>query len=136
MEVGRNGGRASSTALDAASIEAVAQRVVELLDERKRESTLIDAAEVARRYGIARSTVYEKAGDLGAVRLGKGPRARLRFDPETVAERLGVEANGRALDEEAPRRAKPRGRRTASQRGSGGAELLPVLPSERQQAAR
>lgn len=130
MGVGRNGERGSSSALDAASIEAVAQRVAELLDERKGERTLIDAAEVARWYGIARSTVYEKASDLGAIRLGNGPRARLRFDPETVAERLGVETNGLVHDE-APPRAKPRRRRTAGQIGSSGAGLLPVRRSQR-----
>lgn len=41
---------------------------------------LIDAAELARRLGIARSTVYANARRFGAIRLGDGPRAPLRFD--------------------------------------------------------
>jgi hypothetical protein len=36
---------------------------------------------VARRLGISRATVYAKANQLGAIRLGSGKRARLRFDP-------------------------------------------------------
>ena len=76
-------------ALDAASVDAVARRVVDMLRaERLRTEDLIDAAVVARRFGISRSTVYERAAELGAIRLGDGPKARLRFDPQTVAERL------------------------------------------------
>ena len=41
---------------------------------------MIDAAELARRLGIARSTVYANARRYGAIRLGDGPRAPLRFD--------------------------------------------------------
>ncbi len=77
--------------LDAATIDAVARRVVELLmAEQVPTDALINAAEVARRFGVSRSTVYERAGELGAIRLGDGPKARLRFDPQTVAERLTV----------------------------------------------
>ena len=44
----------------------------------------IDAAEVARRFSLSRDYVYEHADDLGAVRLGSGPKARLRFSPAKV----------------------------------------------------
>jgi hypothetical protein len=72
--------------LDAATIDAVARRVVELLVAA--EPRWVDAAEVARRFGVARSWVYAHAPRLGAVRLGHGPRARLRFDPQLVARAL------------------------------------------------
>ncbi len=49
---------------------------------------LIDAAELARRFGLSRSWIYGHADDIGAIRIGIGPRPRLRFDPEMVAERL------------------------------------------------
>lgn len=45
---------------------------------------LIDAAELARRLDIARSTVYANARRFGAIRLGVGPRAPLRFDYAAV----------------------------------------------------
>ena len=41
---------------------------------------LLTPAELAERLGVARSFVYEHADELGAYRLGAGPRARLRFD--------------------------------------------------------
>ena len=63
-------------ALDAATVEAIARRVVELLERRglqRRE--LVDAAEIARRFGIERSWVYSHAIELGAVKLGGGTEA-------------------------------------------------------------
>jgi len=43
---------------------------------------LVDAATLAGLLGVSRAYVYEHATDLGALRLGDGPRARLRFDPD------------------------------------------------------
>ena len=57
----------------------------------------LSAEEVARRWGIRRRWVYEHADELGARRLGRGPRPRLRFDPEEVAERLGMPPGGRPV---------------------------------------
>ena len=42
---------------------------------------LLTAAEVAARLAVARGWVYAHARELGVVRLGDGPRPRLRFDP-------------------------------------------------------
>lgn len=75
--------------LDAETVEAIARRAVELLEARglqKRE--LVNAAELARRFGIERSWVYSHAIELGAVKLGDGPKPRLRFDPEIAARVL------------------------------------------------
>ncbi len=70
------------------SIEAIAQRVAELV--RAPEAVqFIDAAEVARRFDVSRDYVYEHADELGAVRLGKGSRPRLKFDVKKVTERFG-----------------------------------------------
>jgi hypothetical protein len=69
--------------LDPQTVEKIARRVVEILEQRglqKRE--LIDAVELARRFGIERSWVYSHAIELGAVKLGNGAKPRLRFDPE------------------------------------------------------
>lgn len=110
----------SAIRLDEASVEAVAHRVAELLRGESTAGELVDVAEVARRFNVSRDYVYEHAAELGAVRLGGGPRARLRFDLETVAERLGASA------ESPPRLARPR-RRGAK---APGAELLPVRGSK------
>ena len=74
--------------LDPEAVEAIARKVVVLLEAKGlRQRELIGAAELARRLGVDRSWVYTHAIELGAVKLGDGPRARLRFDPE-IAERV------------------------------------------------
>ena len=86
-------------ALDAATVETIARRVVELLELRglqRRE--LVDAAELARRFGIERSWVYSHAIELGAVKLGDGPKPRLRFDPEIAARVLRTVGGGSAAN--------------------------------------
>jgi hypothetical protein len=60
------------------------------LTDEDREPQMISAAEVSRRWGVGRRWVYNHADQLGARRLGSGPRPRLRFDAAEVAERLGV----------------------------------------------
>lgn len=97
------------------SIEAIAQRVAELV--RDPESVqFIDAAEVAHRFGVRREWVYSHAEELGAVRLGDGPRPRWRFDVQKAAERFGSLQGSRE-----PQRVN----RSAVRRGSG-VELLPI----------
>jgi hypothetical protein len=78
------------------AIEQIAQRVAQLLrheresldDGQSKPPELIDAEELAKRFGLTRAWVYENAGKLGAIPLSDGPRPRLRFDPETVASVL------------------------------------------------
>lgn len=95
------------------SIEAVAQRVAELVgnaaegDAGRRER--ITAEEVSRWWGVGRRWVYDHADELGARRLGSGLRPRLRFDPEEVADRLGP-----------PRSPRRRGSDTPGLRGNAG----------------
>jgi hypothetical protein len=45
---------------------------------------LVDVHELAALLGVSRSWVYQHAAELGAVRLGSGPRPRLRFDREAA----------------------------------------------------
>jgi hypothetical protein len=72
--------------------EAVAARVVELLERQERRSArgLATAADVAEQLGVHKSWVYAHADELGAIRLGEGRKARLRFDPERVARAVGA----------------------------------------------
>jgi hypothetical protein len=70
---------------DLVLVDAVARRVLDMLDERNAAQTagrLVDASTLARMLGVSRSTVYAIADELGAVRLGGGSKPRLRFDPE------------------------------------------------------
>jgi hypothetical protein len=53
---------------------------------------LLTAAEVARSYGVSAQWVRDHASDLGVLRLGDGPRPRLRFDAERVATALNASA--------------------------------------------
>lgn len=91
-----NRGRMESTRikLDPQAIEAIARRVVEILERQgMQQPELVDATELARRFGIERSWVYSHAIELGAVKLGSGLYASVRFalgdDPVYVAAQLG-----------------------------------------------
>jgi hypothetical protein len=115
-------------------VEAVARRVVELLDERDREQRpsagLVDAQTLGRLLGISRSTVYEHASEFGAVQLGIGSRARLRFDVEKAwAAWTRRDLSERSEPAQAPAVAGVvrRRRRTAARSTAG---LLPVRGQE------
>jgi hypothetical protein len=100
------------------SIEALASRLAELVGSNlpasvtEPEKKMLSAAEVSQRWGVSRRWVYDHAEGLGAVALGGGPRPRLRFDPDEVAERLGSPGPGRRLrrpDENGSTRGDKRG---------------------------
>lgn len=106
-------------------VDAVAWRVVELLRNRASGSgaagvgpELIDAATVAQLLGVSRATVYARADELGAIRIGIGPRARLRFD---LARIVGT-APAQAGPEVRPRRDPTSGNGGRRQEG----DLLPI----------
>lgn len=110
--------------LDPQATEAIARRVVEILERRGLQGReLVDAAELARRFGIERSWVYSHAIELGAVKLGHGPKPRLRFDPQIAARVLRRVGEGPAADP--PARS---GKRAGQPRGDRRLEvsLLPV----------
>ena len=50
----------------------------------------VDAATVAALFGVERDWVYAHKNELGALRLGSGRRARLRFDMSRVAKGAGA----------------------------------------------
>lgn len=82
------------TRLDPETIEAIARRVAELIDGSALPR-LLTAAEIADRLSVSESWVRENADRLGAVRLADGARPRLRFDPERVADALGLRSKRR-----------------------------------------
>ena len=102
-------------------IDAVAKRVVELLEYETtsaKPSGLVDAATAARLLGVSRATVYARADELGAVRVGAGKRARLRFDPARLVANDAGNPTGRLTGARRRRRAR-RSSRSDSQ-------LLPI----------
>ncbi len=105
--------------------EAVATRVAAQLRAEpaappSEPTALLDARALAARLGVSVGFVYSRSSELGARRLGNGPKARLRFDLKRAVE---VHAN-REPESAAPaalQTAKPRPRRAASS-----VALLPV----------
>lgn len=71
--------------LDHEDIEAIAGRVAQLLKPSAQpDHGLLDPKELARELNVSVDSVYEHAVDLGVMRLGDGPKARLRFDLNTA----------------------------------------------------
>jgi len=101
-------------------IEAIAQRVAELLDGSPlspRERRLATAKEVADALGVERKWVYANQERLRVIRLGQGPRARLRFDLERAAE-------GLAAVEDSGQRRRARRRKKAARSLPAGVDLI------------
>jgi len=86
-------GRNDPRWLDPELIDAVARRVLELVVEHDTgsgytQTGLLTVAEVAQRLRVSTKWVYTHQRRLGAIKLGDGPKARLRFDPGAVAAEL------------------------------------------------
>ncbi len=112
------------------TIERIAQRVVQLLHHQAQPSAdaagtppreLMDADQLAKHLGLTRAWVYEHAQQLGAIRLGDGPRPRLRFDPQTATQALDTRRRPTEPAHATPRPGRPRRRRTPAS-----VSLLPV----------
>ena len=99
--------------------------------QNARATELVDAAAVAEYLSVARSWVYEHASELGARRLGAGPRARLRFSLAEVDERLTSCTTGRKSQHAAEPIAKPIRHRQRPPRLGTGVALLPIRGSTR-----
>lgn len=92
-------------------IDAIVERVVERLSVDRRPRSRIgfaSAAEVAALYGVTPSWVYANKKRLGAVKLGDGPKARLRFDLEQVEEALRPRGASKPRPRHRTRRGRPR----------------------------
>jgi hypothetical protein len=121
-------GAAERPNLPTDAVEQIAQRVVELLRlERERiqpnqasQPEWIDAEELARRFGLTRTWVYENAGRLGGIKVSDGPRSRLRFDPQVATQAL------RHRTEPVPAIEPPRPTATRRRRTPPDGPLLPI----------
>ena len=75
--------------LDHEDIEAIAERaahrVVQLLERPGPGAfQLLEPKQLAAALNVSLDYVYAHAADLGVMRLGDGPKARLRFDLRTA----------------------------------------------------
>jgi hypothetical protein len=117
---------AAAPGLDLTLIDFIAKRVLQLLGDRNGdEIQLLTVAQVARRFQVHPSWVYANARRLGALRLGTGPKAPMRFDPRRVA--LAVEdppSSGSPPIEDAPAPEEASARDAAPARRKRG--LLPI----------
>jgi hypothetical protein len=72
-------------------VEAVARRTVELLHGAQGTTfRLVDARELAVLLGVQPNFVYAHATELGAMRLGSGQKARIRFDVDRARQALAA----------------------------------------------
>lgn len=117
-------------------VEAVARRVVELLDERDeraRFSGLVDAQTLADLLDVDRGWVYRHAAELGAVRLG-GQNGRLRFDVDAARAAMARSDSGsseaqNACSEREPEPIRGRSGRRLPSRLPAAGSVLPIRPS-------
>jgi hypothetical protein len=72
--------------------EATARKLVELVGERGKTFGLVGPRELAEGLGVSLDYVYEHANELGAMRLGSGPKARIRFDLDGARRALEARA--------------------------------------------
>jgi hypothetical protein len=117
--------------LDAASIEAVARRVVELIHDEGGSPAarrLVDAATLAAELGVDRSWVYAHRTELGAIQLGTGSKPRLRFEPELARNVLAYSASKESQEPKTSAPTPSSGRRRQRRMGSDSG-LLPIRGS-------
>jgi hypothetical protein len=122
--------------LDRVQLAELAELVADALAVRLGPSApgaagdLVDPQAVADRYGVKRDFVYRHAAELGAVRLGEGPRAPLRFDLEEVGRRLTVCSPCSESEARAPAVVQGSSRRRRQRSGTA-ASLLPIRGASR-----
>ena len=82
--------------------EATAARLAEMMSGAPGSFALVDARQLARDLGVSLDYVYAHATELGAMRLGSGPKARIRFDLDRARQALqsprsAVESGGQTI---------------------------------------
>ena len=105
-----------------ATVEDIAHRVAELVNDRIRAPfRLLDTKAIAIMLAVSEEWVREHAAELGAVRVGDGPKGALRFD----AARVRAALERRRLDR--PQSRQPRG---AGQRRRSAGVGLAAVPAD------
>lgn len=105
---------------------------VDVLAEQTRsgntDAPYLTTAEVAHLLRVKDGWVRQHAADLGAVRLGDGPRPRLRFDRATVSQWVCSCSSGRRSKEGGPPAREPIQRKPRHRPLGSGSQMLPVKP--------
>src|SRR3954471_8290514 len=88
-------------------LEVLARRVADLLRAAPTHG-YVDTSSVARMLSVSEEWVRAHASELGAVRLGDGPRGTLRFDIEHVRDVLEARRSAARGGGSREPRARPR----------------------------
>jgi hypothetical protein len=72
--------------------DATATRLAEIVGTGPTTFRLVDARQLARDLDVSLDYVYAHATELGAMRLGSGPKARIRFDLDLARQALEARA--------------------------------------------
>jgi hypothetical protein len=107
----------------AVSAEEIARRLS--LSALSPASPMLSVADVAAHLGVDPSYVYAHADELGARRLGSGPKARLRFSLEDVNRAVSCSVGRESSEAQTPTVEPKRRRRRPGGLGTG-IELLPI----------
>jgi pantoate kinase len=75
--------------------EATAERLARLVSSPAATFALVDARRLAAELGVSVDYVYAHARELGGVRLGSGPKARIRFDLDRARRALEARSTPR-----------------------------------------
>ena len=120
------------------AVEQVAARVAQLIDRQHRAHDqeraednvgLLTVAKLAKYLDLNPAYVYEHADDLGAIRIGDGPKARIRFDLHTANAAL---TKLQATREPGPRETAGRQRRRPATTGAHSSDP-PLLEIKRRE---
>jgi hypothetical protein len=87
---------------------------------------LVDVSTLAAYLGVSVGYVYEHSDELGARRLGSGPKARLRFSIVEVDLRLTACPLGRESQDAAGGMVEPKRRAHRGSSMGSTVELLPI----------
>jgi predicted DNA-binding transcriptional regulator AlpA len=117
--------------VDLPDVRAIAEAVVDVLAERglvvyagpSPSARVLKVREVSRLLGRSAPWVYEHATELGAIRMGNGPKARIGFDIATIDQ---WKRDHQLAPPEAHKPAQHRSRRSAIPTGGN---LIPYEPS-------
>jgi hypothetical protein len=81
---------------------ATAERLAEIVTAPSATFALVDARQLARDLDVSLDYVYSHASELGAMRLGSGPKARIRFDRDHARQALEARVRPRNSKRSAP----------------------------------